>query len=295
MDFIRDTTLIATIGGQPQVVTFTLDALLARGIPITQLTLIHFASNEPRSQRAIQRVIAEFDGHQYKNRSIRLTRVPIDSQSVSLDDIRDEADAHVAWEAINQLIIDLKEAHHTLHVCITGGRRMLCLMTMSVAMLHFGHQDVLWHMYTPGEWIERSREGALMHLPSAEDTGFRLIQVPMMPWGSYFPVLRQLTRPVTGEQDMLAGPRRLLDYGEETRRTAVWQQLTRRQKEVLEAFATGLTPHEVADKLFISVKTVDSHKTAILAECRNAWALPEGAWLDYRFLADKFEGVGPVG
>ena len=84
MDFIRDTTLIATIGGQPQVVTFTLDALLARGIPITQLTLIHFASNEPRSQRAIQRVIAEFDGHQYKNRSIRLTRVPIDSQSVSL-------------------------------------------------------------------------------------------------------------------------------------------------------------------------------------------------------------------
>lgn len=129
-----------------------------------------------------------------------------------------------------------------------------------------------------------------MHLPSAQDTGFRLIQVPMMPWGSYFPVLRQLTRPVTGEQDMLAAPRRVLDYGEESRRTAVLKQLTRRQRDVLQAFGEGLTPQEVADKLFISVKTVDSHKTAILAECRNAWALPEEAWLDYRFLADKFEG-----
>lgn len=290
MESIRQTTLIATIGGQPQVVTFALDDLLSRGIAITQLTLIHFASNEPRLQRAIQKITAEFDGQRYKNRPLRLTRISIDSQAGSLDDIRDEADAHAAWEAINQLIIGLKESHHTLHVCITGGRRMLCLMTMSVAMLHFGHQDVLWHMYTPGEWIERSREGALMHLPSAQDTGFRLIQVPMMPWGSYFPVLRQLTRPVTGEQDMLAAPRRVLDYGEESRRTAVLKQLTRRQRDVLQAFGEGLTPQEVADKLFISVKTVDSHKTAILAECRNAWALPEEAWLDYRFLADKFEG-----
>lgn len=290
MDFIRNTTLIATLGGQPQVVTFTLDALLARGIPITQLVLIHFASNDPRLQRAIQKVVDEFDGHRYKNQPMQLTRVPVDAQAGSLGDIRDEADAHAAWEAINQLIINLKEAHHTLHVCITGGRRMLCLMTMSVAMLHFGHQDALWHMYTPDEWIERSREGARMHLPLGEDTGFRLIQVPMMPWGSYFPVLRQLTRPVTGEHDPMATPRRVLDYGEEARRKAVWQKLTRRQREVLQAFAEGLGPQEVAERLFVSVKTVDSHKTIILAECRNAWSLPEESWLDYRFLVDKFSG-----
>ena len=287
MDSTRQTTLVATIGGQPQVVTLALDDLLARGIAISQLILIHFAVENPRLQKATQKVITEIGGPRYAERPLRLTLYPLMTNSGTLDAIRDEADAHVAWEAINQLIINLKEAHHTLHVCISGGRRMLCLLTMSAAMLHFGHQDMLWHMYTPDEWVARSQEGALMHLPA--DSGFKLIQVPMMPWGSYFPVLRQLARPVTRGQDVLAAPRQLLDYGEESRRTAVRKRLTRRQNEVLQAFAQGLNPQQVADKLFITVKTVDSHKTVILAECRNAWALPDGEWLDYRFLADKFE------
>jgi CRISPR-associated protein Csx14 len=287
MDFIRQTTLMATMGGQPQVVTFALDELLSRGVEITQLFLIHFASDAPRLRQAMQKVVAEIEGPRYANRSLRLTLFPVATDAGSLSDIRDEADAHLAWEAINQLIIELKEARHTLHVCISGGRRMLGLMTISVAMLHFGHQDVLWHMYTPDEWMPHSRDGMMMHLPP--HSGFKLIQVPMMPWGSYFPALRQLTRPVLNEPDVLAAPRRVLDYAEEARKTAVLKRLTERQREVLQAFAQGLMPQQVADRLFITVKTVDSHKTVILGECRNAWNLPGDTWLDYRFLADKFE------
>ncbi len=67
--------------------------------------------------------------------------------------------------------------------------------------------------------------------------------------------------------------------------------LTERQTEVLFAFAAGLNPQQVAERLFISIKTVDTHKTVILAECRNAWNLPEDAYLDYRFLADMFTAV----
>ena len=287
MESNRQTTLIATIGGQPQVVTFALDDLLSRGIAVTQVVLIHLPSPIVRLQVALQKVIEEIEGPRYKNSSLRLTLFPMKAGTGSMDDIRDEADAHAAWEAINQLVIGLKETYHTLHVCISGGRRMLGLLTMSAAMLHFGHQDMLWHMYTPHDLLASSQEGALMHLPP--NSGFKLIQVPMMPWGSYFPVLRQLMRPVTQEKDVLAMPRQLLEYGEASRREAVFKQLTSRQKEVLDAFAQGLTPQQVADKLFVSVKTVDSHKTVILAECRNAWALPEGTWLDFRFLADKFE------
>jgi CRISPR-associated protein Csx14 len=64
---------------------------------------------------------------------------------------------------------------------------------------------------------------------------------------------------------------------------------------VLYAFAEGLNPQQVAEKLFITIKTVDSHKTVILAECRNAWNLPDGEWLDYRFMADKFETIPSTG
>lgn len=51
--------------------------------------------------------------------------------------------------------------------------------------------------------------------------------------------------------------------------------LTRREKEVLSLIADGLTNHEVADKLFISVTTVDTHRKNLLAkfEAKNIASL----------------------
>jgi hypothetical protein len=53
----------------------------------------------------------------------------------------------------------------------------------------------------------------------------------------------------------------------------------------------GPAPQEAAEALGISLKTVDSHKTAILGECRVVWVIPDNARLDYHFLHDKF---GPM-
>jgi DNA-binding NarL/FixJ family response regulator len=51
--------------------------------------------------------------------------------------------------------------------------------------------------------------------------------------------------------------------------------LTRREKEVLELIAEGLTNSEIAAKLFISVTTVDTHRKNLLAKfyARNIAAL----------------------
>lgn len=51
--------------------------------------------------------------------------------------------------------------------------------------------------------------------------------------------------------------------------------LTRREKEVLELIADGMTNNEIADKLFISVTTVDTHRKNLLAkfEVRNIASL----------------------
>jgi DNA-binding NarL/FixJ family response regulator len=51
--------------------------------------------------------------------------------------------------------------------------------------------------------------------------------------------------------------------------------LTRREKEVLEMIAEGLTNHEVAAKLFISTATVDTHRKNLLAkfDARNIASL----------------------
>ncbi len=65
---------------------------------------------------------------------------------------------------------------------------------------------------------------------------------------------------------------------------------------MLRAFADGLAPAQVADRLAISPKTVDTHKITILAECRVAWALPEDERLSYHWLREKFgryyDGLG---
>lgn len=51
--------------------------------------------------------------------------------------------------------------------------------------------------------------------------------------------------------------------------------LTRREKEVLELIADGLTNNEIAQKLFVSVTTVDTHRKNLLAkfEAKNIASL----------------------
>lgn len=55
--------------------------------------------------------------------------------------------------------------------------------------------------------------------------------------------------------------------------------LTRREKEVLELIANGMTNNEIAQKLFISVTTVDTHRKNLLAkfDCRNIASLIKAA------------------
>jgi CRISPR-associated protein Csx14 len=281
-----ESTLVCTMGGQAQVVTFALDALLAQGEAVREVVVLHLSPEDPRVQRALAQLGNEFanDYYAHGDRPCRLRPLPIRGGEEKLDDIRDEAGADAAWSAIHELVATLKGQKRHLHLCIAGGRRILALVAMSAAMLHFGHQDRLWHMYTPRHFLERAQDGAILH--ARPQDGVRLIQVPVAPWGAYFPGLRALAQATPAQ--VIAAQTRWLDQTEQARCQAVVERLTPRQLDVLRAFAAGQSPQEVAEALCISLKTVDTHKTPILGECRNAWNLPEGEWLDYHFLREKF-------
>ena len=101
----------------------------------------------------------------------------------------------------------------------------------------------------------------------------RLIKVPFVPWGYYFPHLPQ--SPDTSFQ---------LDREEQKRCTRVINSLTESQRKTLRAFARGLNRMQVANELSLSIKTIDTHKTAIYETCRQEWPPP----VDIRFLKDHF-------
>jgi CRISPR-associated protein Csx14 len=281
----RESTLVATMAGGPQIVTFALDYLLEQGEVFREVVIVHLSSHyDPLTGEALVKLDAEFADGVYAGQPCRLRFFPVRSGGRKLEDIRNETEANVAWSAVYELIAGLKAQGRRLHVCIAGGRRMLALLAMSAAMLHFDHNDRLWHMYTPAEFIKRSRDGAIMHAGSED--GVRLIRVPLMPWGAYFPTLRAMAQ--GSPLEAVSAQTHWLDKAERTRCRWVVERLTSRQLDVLQAFAAGQRPQEVAETLCVTVRTVHAHKTVILAECRNAWELPEDARLDYYFLREKF-------
>lgn len=282
---MTETILLATLGGQPQIVTFALDALLAQGEPISRVYLLHLTPASARAQQALQKVLAEFTQHHYQGRPCTLYRYPLYDGQALLQEIRNEREAEVAGQAIRSLLAGLKQDGHKLHLCVAGGRRMVALLVTAAAMLLCDHQDRLWHIYTPEATQERARDGALMHAQPAD--GVRLIPTPLVPWGTYFPALRALALPPEQAISQQIGK---LSATNDIQCRQVYKELTERQQEILAAFARGGTPQDVAEALHLSLSTVNSHKTAILAECRIAWGLDENARLDYRFLREHFAG-----
>jgi CRISPR-associated protein Csx14 len=183
---------------------------------------------------------------------------------------------------LRDLIKSLKDERYALHVCVSGGRRMMALVMVSVALLHFSYHDKLWHIYTPEAFLIQAREGAIMH--AKPEDGVRLIQVPLVPLGSHFPALRELIQASPGSPSRSQA--NWLDEVERERCQAVVAQLTPRELETLQAFAAGHSPQNVADQMKISLNTVNTYKKKIFELCRSAW--PEQENLRYYHLREWF-------
>src|SRR6266702_1718768 len=177
--------LLATLGGQPQVVTFTLDLLLNDGFPISEVIVIHPKASQPRLQHSLACLSQEFLGDYYKTaeRVIHFHSHVLELDGKPIDDILDDTHADGTLDSIHQLIGDLKRQGHRIHLSVTGGRRLMSLLAIPVALFNFDRHDHIWHIYTPEHIIEQAREGKIMHvLPGA---GVRLIQGQFISWGAY--------------------------------------------------------------------------------------------------------------
>lgn len=160
----------------------------------------------------------------------------------------------------------------------------MSLVALAAAMQYLTPADKLWHIYIPPEFDEQSRDGIIMHAP--RQTGIQLIAVPFVPWVSYFPGLANLLK--RSPQEIGEASFGWLNEAERTRCRRVWDILTPRQREVLQAFAAGLSRQEAAGRLNISVTTIDSHRESILTQCRLVWETQAGEEFNVKFLQQYF-------
>jgi CRISPR-associated protein Csx14 len=158
------------------------------------------------------------------------------------------------------------------------------LLALAAAQLNFTHIDHIWHIYTPKDLKLRANEGAIMHAPP--EGGIHLIHVPFVPWGEYFPDLTQLPSISTDSPHAIHITE--LDHQEHEHCTRVITALTESQRKTLKAFAKGLNRQQAANELGLSLKTIDTNKTAIYKKCIEEWELPIDQYIDYHFLKEKF-------
>jgi CRISPR-associated protein Csx14 len=275
---------VATLGGQPQVVTLALDQLLEQGYPIDEVFVIHLAPRNPRYRAALDQLAGEFAGGCYAGRPCRYQPRPVRLGAQLIDDLHGDTETDAAIAMFNRLIQELKREDATIHLCLSGGRRLLGMLALSAALLYFEQSDRIWHLYSSDAVRRQTAGGALMHLPQHPEV--RLVRVQLPPWGQYFPALRGA--PDAGADAVRAAQIHAADDAERTRCHAVYARLTARQREVLRLLASDLTPQRVAERLHIAMATVHTHKTTIFQECTNAWALPGGTRLSADWLRRKF-------
>lgn len=276
-------TMIATLGGKPELVTLALDALLARGEAIDEVIVLHPSTADPRVHAALQTLHREFQQGAYAAANCRFQRCPLLLGDVALDDIRNDAEAEATQQTVQRLLADLKRQNRKLHLCLGGGRRIMGMLLLSTAALLCDHRDHLWHLHGSEAFKRKVADEGLLHAPANAD--FRLVPIPLVPWGTYFPALRAVAQ---APAVAVAGQMAWLTGANDEQCQAVYDRLTERQRAVLTAFAQGLRPKEVAEQLVITQATVNSHKTVILDQCRTVWAVEDDETLDYHWLRDRF-------
>lgn len=283
-------TLVATLGGQPQIVTFTLDLLLRRGIPIYEVIVVHPAAS-PYIQQSLKRLNDEFvrDRYTFEGRSltIRFRRQVLNHYDTIIDDIVDEGTANGALDTIGELIRSLKQQRRIIHFSISAGRRLMSFLSFSAALLYFGTQDELLHLYTPESVKERVDGSGVMHVPPG--MGQRLIEVPFARAAQ--PVLALMLN--RSPSDTIQTQLEEHEAEEQRWCQQVMDGLTKKQRQVLLLLAQGMHPTEAAKALNIQLSTLNSHTSAIYDACRTVWNVPDKEQVNYRYVQLKFANYVP--
>jgi CRISPR-associated protein Csx14 len=262
----RGHTLIATLGSEPQVVTIVLDRLLAEGHRIDQVVVVYTAADVVKA--AMARWAGEFDGTVYPG--VTLRTAPVVGPEGAVEDFRTGADVSALLRTLYREVRDVKQQGRTVHLCVSGGRKVMAIAGMVVAQLLFGPDDRVWHLMSEG-WRPGSEQR--LHLRSEERIW--LVPVPVLRWtesAALLAALGDLDDPAEAirRQEALARSEAM-----RRRREFVERWLTRAEREVVALACAGLDNATIAIRLHKSEQTVANQLTKAYAKLGEWLGFPE--------------------
>ncbi|NJL05956.1 MAG: hypothetical protein HC911_13830 [Chloroflexaceae bacterium] len=278
---------IATLGGQPQVVTLALDRLLAQGYPISELLVLHLAPSNPRYQRAIQTLAAEFPYDCYVNslphQPCRLRPISIkDASGAPLRDLDQPDVIPTVQQFLSSLLSQYRQSHQTLHLCISGGRRLLGYLLLTLAPTLLRSHDHIWQLTSSDAVRDQTRDGAMLHVPTYAEV--QLMELPTL----YLTAYTGHVARTNGNQDILKSTNEHFSHATFQLCQQVWHRLNDRQRKVLREELNGTPRRVTVAQIGLSLSTVNEYFTTIYDLCEEAWELdvipsPKRDWLWEQF------------
>lgn len=249
--------LIATLGTEPQVVTIAVDGLQQKGYPIAEVCVVHTAAEAVNDALAV--LAREFERGAYPD--VVLRTVPVIGAEGPLDDFRDERAVSELLGILYREVRQAKRLALPVHLCISGGRKVMAIAGMVVAQLLFGPDDRVWHVLS-----EHWRPGSKRRMHLAPNEKMWLVNVPVLRWTDSVALLRS----IADLDDPIEAIRRYEAFvrSEQMRRRQefVRRWLTRAEAEVVRLACAGLDNATIARRLRKSERTVANQLTSVYAK-----------------------------
>ncbi|HHX87880.1 MAG TPA: CRISPR-associated protein Csx14 [Firmicutes bacterium] len=258
--------MLATLGVEPQVITITLDALLMLKRPIKEVAVIY--TDHPEIKKALGVLIKEFKTEIYPQISFR--PVPVTNPQGNIKDFQTEDDLHGLLRTLYTEIRQARFMKCPIHLCISGGRKVMGVIAMTVAQLLFGPDDQIWYLISEG-W--KPGAGRQLHVTANEQV--RLVPVPVLRWQEAGTLMQTVTE-LNDPQEVLAWYHRLTKKAEERRQGEfVKHWLTPAERQVTQLACRGFDNASIAARLEKREQTVANQLRNVYEKLREWLNFPD--------------------
>ena len=262
----NEEVLIATLGVEPQVVTIALDQLLACGRSIAEVTVVYTFG--PGVGEALTTIEDEFESGAYPG--VMLRKAPIIGSSGPVVDFFSEDDLRSLLRTLYVEVRRARQCGKTVHLCVSGGRKVMGIMGMVVAQLLFSPEDCVWHLVTEG-W--RPSAARKLHLLAGDRAWF--VPVPILRWAEAGTLIRTAAE-LDDPGEVVAWYERL-DRNSKRRRQQefIRHWLTGAEREVVRLACRGLDNLDIAKALGKKEQTVANQLRNVYEKLREWLGYPQ--------------------